>query len=78
MKRILIMEGNAAFAGELSDCFSAHGYEVCGVTDDGAEGLKLLEQFSPNVAVMSLSLKNADGFTVMETAPLSLFKQPAM
>ena len=68
MKRILIMEGNAAFAGELSDCFSAHGYEVCGVTDDGAEGLKLLEQFSPNVAVMSLSLKNADGFTVMETA----------
>lgn len=68
MKRILIMEGNGGFAEELSSYFAGQGYEVCGVTDDGAEGLKLLEQHSPDVAVMSLSLKTADGFTVMEEA----------
>lgn len=68
MKRILIMEANRSFANELSAYFTGEGYEVCGVTDDGAEGLKLLEQHSPLAVVLSLSLKTLDGFTVMEEA----------
>jgi len=68
MKRILIMEANRNFANELSAYFTGEGYEVCGVTDDGAEGLKLLEQHAPVAAVLSLSLKTLDGFTVMEEA----------
>ena len=69
MKKVLIMEGNEAFADELSKLFEKQGnYEVCGITDDGAEGLKLLEKFSPSVTVISLFLKNLDGFSVMEQA----------
>ncbi len=67
MKRILILESNEAFASELAAHFEGEGYEVCGVTGDGREGLKLLEK-APDVVVMSLLLKNADGFTVMEEA----------
>ena len=62
------MEGNEAFAGELAKLFQEGGYEVCGITDDGAEGLKIMSKHSPSVAVMSLLLKNLDGFSVMEEA----------
>lgn len=69
MKKVLIMEGNETFAEELSKLFEGQGnYEVCGITDDGAEGLKLLEKYSPSVTVISLFLKNLDGFSVMEQA----------
>lgn len=68
MKQIVIMEANHEFADELSSYFTEEGYEVCGVTDDGAEGLKLLEQHSSVTVVLSLSLKTLDGFTVMEEA----------
>ncbi len=68
MKRILILESNEAFAGELAALFTKEGYDVCGVSADGAEGLKLLESASPAIVVMSLLLKTCDGFTVMEEA----------
>ena len=72
MKRILILESNEAFAGELANYFSTQkDCEVCGVTGDGEEGIKLLEKFSPNVAVISLFLKNLDGFGVLEEAKRS-------
>ena len=68
MKKLLILESNEAFAEELSTYFSKEGYDVCGVTDDGAEGLKLIEKFAPSVIVLGLLLKNIDGFSVMESA----------
>lgn len=69
VKKVLIMESNESFADELRGYFeSRDGYDVCGVTDDGAEGLSLLEKFGASVAVISLFLKNLDGFTVMEEA----------
>ena len=55
MKKILIMESNDTFAAQLADYFSRAGYDVCGVTGDGAEGLALLEKTSPDVAVVSLA-----------------------
>ena len=68
MKQVVILESNEAFAEELASHFSAaDGYTVCGITDDGAEGVKLIEQNAPVIVVLSLFLKNLDGFTVMET-----------
>ncbi len=66
MKRILIFESNETFANELSAHFAHEGYDVCGVTGDGAEALKLLENSAANLAVMSLLLRTLDGFTVLE------------
>ena len=68
MKKILIMESNDTFAAQLADYFSRAGYDVCGVTGDGAEGLALLEKTSPNVAVVSLMLRNIDGLSVLGQA----------
>lgn len=69
MKKILIFESNLAFAEELKLYFdSREGFEVSAVTDDGAEGLKLIAAHSPAVVVMSLLLKTEDGFSVLEQA----------
>ncbi len=69
MKRILILESNETFAKELKEYFSGRkDFEVCGVTGDGEEGLKLLESQAPSVTILSLFLQNADGFTVLEGA----------
>ncbi len=66
MKRILILESNESYANELATYFADHGYEVCGVTADGNEGISLIEKFSPSVVILSLLLKSCDGITVME------------
>ena len=68
MKKVLILESNETFAAELAAHFGKAGYDVCGVTGDGGEGLALLEKCSPAVVVTSLLLTTLDGFTVMERA----------
>ena len=69
MKKVMILESNEVFANELVTYFNEQkDFEVCAVTDDGAEGVKLLEKFAPAVTVLSLLLKNLDGFSVMEEA----------
>lgn len=71
MKKVLILESNETFASELATHFGQAGYDVCGVTGDGGEGLALLEKCSPAVVVTSLLLTTLDGFTVMERAKKS-------
>lgn len=68
MKKILIMEGNDVFAEQLAAYFRNAGYEVCGVTGDGAEGLEQMEKFHPDICVVSLMLRNLDGLSVLEQA----------
>ena len=67
--QVLILESNESFAEEVSKILSSrNGVRVCGVTDDGAEGLSLIKSVNPTVVVLSLFLRNLDGFTVMEEA----------
>lgn len=69
MEKVLILESNEDFSAELAGYFaSREGYEVCGVSGDGDEGLKLVEKYSPSVVVLSLLLKTLDGFSVLEQA----------
>ncbi len=66
---VLILESNEAFAAELKESLTANeSIQVCGVTDDGAEGIELIKSYNPAVVVLSLFLRNLDGFNVMETA----------
>lgn len=65
--RVLILEGNEGFARELEEAFAEReSCEVVGRTGDGAEGIELIRNVHPDAVVMSLFLKNLDGFTVME------------
>ena len=67
--QVLILESNEAFASELEAVLSKRdGFHVCGRTDDGAEGLELIKTSNPTVVILSLFLRNLDGFTVMEEA----------
>ena len=67
-KKVLILESNEDFANELSAQFLKDGYEVCGVTGDGTEGLSLIKKHAPSVVVMNMTLKGADGFSVLKDA----------
>lgn len=65
--QVLIMESNESFARELKENFAARSeVKVIGVTDDGAEGLALIKSMNPSIVILSLYLRNLDGFTVME------------
>ena len=67
--QVLILESNESFAEELRRALAAReGIQVCGVTDDGAEGIELIKSANPSVVVLSLFLRNLDGFMVMEAA----------
>ena len=66
MKKIVIMEGNEEFARELSEYLRKSGMEVSGVTDDGSAGLEYVKQFSPDVVVVGMVLKNLDGLAVLD------------
>lgn len=67
-KKVLILESNELYAEELSTQFLKEGFEVCGVTGNGAEGLELLKKHAPAVVAMNMTLKGADGFSVLEEA----------
>ena len=67
--QVLILESNEAFTKELEEVLSKReGIKVCGKTDDGAVGLEMIKSNNPSVVILSLFLKNLDGFTVMEEA----------
>ena len=67
-KKVLILESNEQFAQELSAQFVKDGYEICGVTDSGAEGFELLKKYAPALVVMNMTLRGADGFSVLQEA----------
>ena len=70
--RVLILESNEAFANELKEHIASRaGWEVCGATASGEEGIALLKSEEPDIVILSLFLKNLDGFTVMEEAKRS-------
>lgn len=71
MKRILILDPNPDFSEELSLTLSRAGFEVCGLSQDGKEGLALIEKTSPDVVVLSLLLSSCDGLSVLEQTKAS-------
>ena len=71
-ERVLILESNEAFANELKEQIASRaGWEVCGATGSGEEGIDLLKNEDPDIVILSLFLKGFDGFTVMEEAKRS-------
>ena len=63
--RIVIMDGSEDSAVSLANYLRSAGFEVCAVTNDGVEGLQLVDRFKPDVAIVSLVLKGTDGFGVL-------------
>ncbi len=65
-KKIVILENNEELREKLIRAFESSGYAVCGVSDDGAEGMQLIGKTNPDVVVSELFLKNVDGMGILE------------
>ena len=65
-KKIVILENNHDTAQAVAESLRGEGFEVCGETDDGNEGVALIERTKPDVVLVGLVLKGLDGFGVMD------------
>lgn len=64
-KRVVILAGNAEQNEKLREAFEREEFVVCGVSQDGTEGVRLIEQNKPDAVVCELFLKNTDGMGIM-------------
>ena len=64
-KKIVILESNHDTAQAVAESLRGEGFEVCGESDDGSEGVELIERTKPDVVLIGLVLKGLDGFGVM-------------
>lgn len=65
-KRVAVLEGNAETAQAVAEALEQAGFEVCAATGDGAEGLAAIVREAPDAAVVSLVLRQTDGFGVLD------------
>lgn len=61
--RVLIIEDNDSVSRGMSDGLTDAGYEVV-TAMDGASGVKLAEEFSPDVVIIDIGLPDRDGYEV--------------
>lgn len=67
MHKIVILEGNEEFLGELRTCFEEHAdFTVCGAASNGNAGIGIINQFKPDVVLLDTVLSGEDGFSVMK------------
>lgn len=67
-KKVIVLTGNAELNEKLSEAFQTEDFVVCGISQDGVEGLRLIEQNHPDAVVCELFLKNLDGMGIMSEA----------
>lgn len=65
MKKILIVEDEAALQDALKQAFVAEGYEIAQAFD-GEEGIKLIKEGKPDIVLLDLILPKKHGFEVLE------------
>ncbi|HEY4527501.1 MAG TPA: response regulator [Candidatus Paceibacterota bacterium] len=65
MKKILIIEDDAALAHALSEKLTGGGFEVS-ISLDGESGLKNLENSRPGLVLLDLILPRKSGFEVLK------------
>lgn len=67
MNKIVILESNEEFLGELSSCFDEQAeFNVCGALSNGTAGINLISQTKPDVVLLDTVLSGEDGFSVMK------------
>ena len=67
MKKILIVEDNEMNRDMLSRRLLLKGYEVK-IAVDGAEGLRFMQEYQPDVVLMDMGLPVKDGWTATAEA----------
>jgi DNA-binding NarL/FixJ family response regulator len=65
-RTVLIVEDHADFRMSARSLLEADGYEVVAEADDGASGLRMVEQHTPAVVLLDIGLPDVDGFAVAD------------
>lgn len=65
MKKLLIVEDEAALQDALQKAFAAEGYEVSQAFD-GEEGVKMAKEKKPDMILLDLILPKKHGFEVLQ------------
>lgn len=64
-KKILIMEDEKILQSLLNEKLTRDGYVVMAV-DDGEEGMRVLQEFKPDLVLLDMMMPKMDGFEVLE------------
>ena len=80
MLRVLIVDNNVELCQQLEQFFSqSPDIEPCGVAHDGEAALELIQELSPDVVLLDLTMPKLDGIGVMERMhTLDLEKYPVV
>lgn len=62
--RVLIIDDHPAFRAQARALLSAAGYEVVGEAADGASGMRVARDVSPDVVLLDIQLPDTTGFDV--------------
>ena len=62
-KKILVVEDEPVIATLIKNVLSKHGYEV-GMVNNGAEALRQIEEFTPQLVVLDISLPGMNGYQI--------------
>ena len=65
-KKIVVLEGNGETAAAVASELRAAGFDVSAVSDDGAKAEEIVREYDPDAIIVSMTLKNVDGFGVLE------------
>jgi DNA-binding NarL/FixJ family response regulator len=66
-KSVVIIDDSAVVRESVGKAFLDDGFRFCGEASDGAEGIEVVKQLKPDLAVLDLSMPVMNG---LQTAPI--------
>ena len=64
--RVLIVDDHAAFRASARALLEAEGFDVVGEAADGEQAVREVERLRPDVVLLDIQLRGADGFAVAD------------
>jgi DNA-binding NarL/FixJ family response regulator len=62
---VLIVDDHAAFRAQARELLAVAGYDVVGEAADGASGVRVARDLSPDIVLLDVQLPDVNGFEVI-------------